>query len=72
METAKEAASKIAAQSQPIAMMTKETINAAFEMTLSQGVRLERRVFQSMFTTQDQKEGMAAFSEKRKPHFKNK
>ena len=72
METAQEAAAKIAAQSQPIAMMTKETINASFEMTLAQGIRLERRVFQSMFTTQDQKEGMAAFSEKRKPHFKNK
>ena len=72
IETAKEAADKIAAQSQPIAMMTKETINAAFEMTLSQGVQFERRLFQSMFTTADQKEGMAAFSEKRKPHFKNK
>jgi len=72
METAQEAAAKIAAQSQPIAMMTKETINASFEMTLAQGIRLERRIFQSMFTTQDQKEGMAAFSEKRKPHFKNK
>jgi len=72
METVKEAASKIAAQSQPIAMMTKETINASFEMSLSQGVQFERRLFQSMFTTADQKEGMAAFSEKRKPHFKNK
>ncbi len=72
METVKEAADKIAAQSQPIAMMTKETINASFEMTLSQGVQFERRLFQSMFTTADQKEGMAAFSEKRKPHFKNK
>ena len=72
METAQEAAAKIASQSQPIAKMTKETINASFEMTLAQGVRFERRLFQSMFTTQDQKEGMAAFSEKRKPHFKNK
>ena len=72
METAQEAAAKIAAQSQPIAMMTKETINTSFEMTLAQGLRFERRLFQSMFTTQDQKEGMAAFSEKRKPHFKNK
>jgi len=72
METTQEAAAKIAAQSQPIAMMTKETIKASFEMTLTQGVRLERRVFQSMFTTADQKEGMAAFSEKRKPYFKNK
>jgi len=72
METAKEAAGKIAAQSQPIAMMTKETINAGYEMTLQQGIRFERRMFMSMFTTQDQKEGMAAFVEKRKPHFKNR
>ena len=72
MPTVTEAANKIAAQSQPIAMMTKETVNAAFEMSLSQGIRFERRLFQSMFTTEDQKEGMAAFVEKRKPHFKNK
>ena len=72
METAKEAAEKIAAQSQPIAMMTKETLNSAFEMPLAQGIQFERRLFQSMFTTADQKEGMAAFSEKRAPHFKNK
>jgi len=72
METAGEAAAKVASQSQPIAMMTKETINSSFEMTLAQGIHFERRLFQSMFTTQDQKEGMAAFSEKRKPHFKNK
>ncbi len=72
METAKEAAAKIAGQSHPIAMMTKETLNGAFEMTLSQGIRFERRLFQSMFTTEDQKEGMMAFVEKRKPHFKNK
>ena len=72
METAKEAATKIAGQSHPIAMMTKETIQAGFEMSLAQGIRYERRLFQSMFTTQDQKEGMAAFVEKRKPHFKHK
>ena len=72
MDTANEAAAKVASQSQPIAMMTKETINTSFEMTLAQGIHFERRLFQSMFTTQDQKEGMAAFSEKRKPHFKNK
>ncbi len=51
----------------PIAMMTKETVNRAYETTLSEGVRFERRVFHSMFATQDQKEGMAAFSEKRNP-----
>lgn len=72
METARDAAAKIAAQSRPAAMMTKETLNASFETTLSQGVRFERRLFQSMFSTEDQKEGMAAFSEKRKPHFKNR
>jgi len=72
METAKEAAAKIAGQSQPIAMMTKETVQAGFEMSLAQGIRYERRLFQSMFATQDQKEGMAAFIEKRKPHFKHK
>lgn len=72
METAMNAAKKIAAHSQPIAMMTKETINTSFEMTLSQGIHFERRLFQSMFTTDDQKEGMTAFVEKRAAHFKNK
>lgn len=71
-DVAEEAARKIAAQSLPIAMMTKETVNVAFETTLQQGIKFERRLFQSMFTTEDQKEGMAAFVEKRKPHFKNK
>lgn len=69
---AMEAATKIAGQSQPVAMITKETINAGFNLTLEQGIRFERRLFQSLFTTHDQKEGMAAFIEKRKPHFKNK
>jgi len=71
-ETAEDAARKIAAMSLPIAMMTKETVNMAFETTLQQGIRFERRLFQSMFTTDDQSEGMTAFIEKRKPHFKNK
>ena len=72
MSETKEAAAKIAAQSQPIAMMTKETINTSFDTSLTQGIQFERRLFQSMFSTDDQKEGMAAFTEKRKPHFKNK
>ena len=72
METATEAAEKIAAQSRFATMLTKETLNVAFETTLSQGLQYERRLFQSMFTTQDQKEGMSAFIDKRKPHFKNK
>ena len=71
-DVAMDAARKIAGQSLPIAMMTKEAINTSFETTLAQGVHFERRLFQSMFTTEDQKEGMLAFVEKRKPHFKNK
>jgi enoyl-CoA hydratase len=69
---ATKAAEKIAAQSVPIVMMTKETINRAYETTLAEGIRFERRVFHSMFATEDQKEGMAAFAEKRKPEFKNR
>jgi enoyl-CoA hydratase len=66
------AAQTIAAQSLPIVMMTKETINRAYETTLAEGIRFERRVFHAMFATEDQKEGMAAFSEKRKPQFRNR
>jgi len=64
-------AETIASMSQPILMMTKETINRAYETTLAEGVKFERRVFHSMFAIEDQKEGMAAFIEKRKPAFKN-
>jgi enoyl-CoA hydratase len=52
-------------------MMVKESINAAYEMPLSEGIRFERRLFHSCFGTDDQKEGMAAFMEKRPPQFKN-
>lgn len=72
MVEAKKAAQKIAAASLPIAMMTKETVNAAYETTLSQGLRFERRLFHSMFGTEDQKEGMAAFVEKRPAQFRNR
>ena len=71
LNEAMKAANTIAERSVPIAMMTKETVNRAYETTLSEGVRFERRVFHSMFATQDQKEGMAAFSEKRKAAFKD-
>ncbi len=67
-----EAAKTIAAQSQPIVMMTKETVNRAYETTLAEGIRFERRLFHAMFATEDQKEGMAAFAEKRKPAFKDR
>jgi enoyl-CoA hydratase len=65
-------AQKIAGMSRPIAMMTKESVNRSYETTLSEGVRFERRLFHSMFATEDQKEGMKAFVEKRKPQFKNR
>ncbi|WP_417668315.1 enoyl-CoA hydratase [Roseibium sp.] len=72
LEDALKAAEKIANFSLPIAMMTKESVNRAYETTLAEGVRFERRVFHSMFATEDQKEGMSAFAEKRKPQFQNK
>ena len=64
-------AQKIAELSLPIVMLAKESVNRAFETTLAEGVRFERRLFHSAFATEDQKEGMAAFVEKRKPIFKN-
>jgi enoyl-CoA hydratase len=64
-------AAKIAELSQPIVMMAKESVNRAYETTLAEGVRFERRLFHSAFATEDQKEGMAAFVEKRKPAFKH-
>lgn len=71
VDEALKAGEKIAAKSRTAAMMTKEAVDAAFETTLSQGVRFERRIFHSMFGTEDQKEGMAAFIEKREPNFKD-
>src|SRR5438270_5144820 len=65
-------AEKVASMSQPIAMMVKESVNRAFETTLAEGVRFERRLFHSTFATEDQKEGMAAFIAKRKPAFRNR
>jgi enoyl-CoA hydratase len=65
-------AAKIAALSRPVVMMAKEAVNRAYETTLTEGVRFERRVFHSTFATEDQKEGMAAFVEKRPAKFKNR
>jgi len=65
-------AERIAELSVPIAMMVKESVNRAFETTLAEGVRFERRLFHSTFATEDQKEGMAAFIDKRKPAFRNR
>jgi enoyl-CoA hydratase len=65
-------AQKIASASLPAMLMVKECVNAAFETSLAEGVRFERRLFHAMFATEDQKEGMAAFVEKRKPSFKDR
>jgi enoyl-CoA hydratase len=72
LEDALATAAKIAELSMPVVMMAKESVNRAFESTLSEGVRFERRLFHSGFAVEDQKEGMAAFVEKRKPVFKHR
>ena len=72
LNEAMKAADKICELSLPVIMMAKESVNRAFETTLSEGVRFERRLFHSGFAIEDQKEGMAAFVEKRKPSFRNR
>jgi enoyl-CoA hydratase len=72
IDEAVKVASQIADLSMPAVMMTKESVNRAYETTLSEGVRFERRVFHAMFAMADQKEGMAAFAEKRPPNFVNR
>jgi enoyl-CoA hydratase len=67
-----EAARKIAAQGRLAAIANKEAVNAAFESPLAEGLKLERRLFYGLFATRDQKEGMAAFIEKRPPKFENR
>lgn len=69
VETAVTMGTKIGGLSKPVIAMAKEAVNAAYEMTLAEGVRFERRLFHSTFATKDQKEGMGAFVEKRKPAF---
>jgi enoyl-CoA hydratase len=72
LDEALDAAAQIASYSLPSVMMAKEAMLRAFEMPLGEGVRFERRLFHSLFATEDQKEGMAAFVEKRKPAFKHR
>ncbi|MCY0106694.1 enoyl-CoA hydratase [Pseudomonas monsensis] len=72
LDEALKVAAVIAGKSLPIAMMVKESVNRAFEVNLTEGVRFERRVFHAAFATQDQKEGMAAFVAKRAPEFQGK
>jgi enoyl-CoA hydratase/carnithine racemase len=72
IETALEAAAKIAGHSPLAVLMNKELVDAAYETTLSAGVAMERRLFHSLFAFEDQKEGMAAFIEKRTPAFRGR
>jgi len=72
MNEAMKTADTIAAMPLPAAMIAKEAVNRAFEVSLHEGVAFERRVFHSLFATEDQKEGMAAFVEKRPAVFKNR
>ena len=72
LETALAAAEAIASYSRPTVVTAKEAVNRAFETTLSEGLHYEQRVFYPLFATEDQKEGMAAFTEKRPPNFKHR
>ena len=69
---ARAVAAKIAEKSRIAVLAAKEAVNAAFETTLAQGLRQEKRLFQALFATEDQKEGMAAFREKRSPQFRDR
>jgi enoyl-CoA hydratase len=72
LDEALKLAERIAGMSAPIALMVKEAVNRAYETTLAEGIRFERRLFHAAFATEDQKEGMAAFVEKRPAVFKNR
>lgn len=72
LEEALAAAEKIASYSLPVVLMAKESVNRAFESGLSDGIKFERRLFHATFATEDRKEGMAAFAEKRPPQFKHR
>ena len=72
MDEAMKAAEAMASMSLPVLMVAKEAVNRAFETTLAEGLRFERRTFHALFATEDQKEGMAAFVEKRPAKFRNK
>jgi len=72
LEEAVKTAKSIADLSRPAVMVAKETVNRAYESSLSEGVLFERRSFHALFATEDQKEGMAAFAEKRQPKWRNR
>ncbi len=72
LDEAIKTAGRIAEMSLPVAMIIKESVNRAYEVSLSEGIRFERRMFHASFATEDRGEGMAAFVEKRQPKFKNR
>jgi enoyl-CoA hydratase len=72
LQDAIKTAAAIAEKSAPSVLMAKESVNSALNTTLDQGIRFERRLFHSLFATEDQKEGMNAFAEKRKPKWKHR
>jgi enoyl-CoA hydratase len=72
LEEAIRLAEVIAAKSQPVVQMAKDAVNAAYETPLAEGLRVERRLFYATFATEDRREGMAAFTEKRSPNFTNR
>jgi enoyl-CoA hydratase len=72
MDEAMKVAETIAGMSLPSVYAAKDSVNRAFETSLAEGVRFERRIFHALFATEDQKEGMAAFVEKRPAKFKNR
>src|SRR5437588_4295294 len=72
MDEAMKVAETIAGMSLPVLMIAKEAVNRAFETTLAEGIRFERRTFHALFATHDQREGMAAFVEKRPPKFEDR
>ncbi len=72
LDEAVKVADRIGDMSRPIVLMAKEAVNRAYESSMAEGILFERRVFHATFATEDQKEGMAAFAEKRQPDFKNR
>jgi enoyl-CoA hydratase len=72
LEEAVKTAKSIADLSRPAVMVAKESVNRAYESSLTEGVLFERRSFHALFATEDQKEGMAAFAEKRQPKWRNR
>jgi len=72
LDEALKVGARIASMGRPSVLAAKEAVNTTFETSLAEGIHFERRMFHALFATEDQKEGMAAFTEKRQPSFKNR